>query len=210
MPGYKSSWSNGTKVVLTTVVVAVLISAFGIYALRRRRAPPPKFENSTVSKLTTIGNVVTAAISADAQVLAYVTFEGAKQSVFLKQVTTGNNSIEIVGPMNASYHGITFSPDANFIYFVRSTPALSGSIYRQPLRGGPPIELFRDVNSPVSLSPDGQLLAYLRVFPEQKETALMIGRADGTGERKLAVLKGSTEAFVMSGCPSWSPNGKLI
>jgi Tol biopolymer transport system component len=211
MQGYKSSLSTGTRLVLTTVVIAVLISAFGIYVLRRRNASPPSFENAKASKLTTSGNVVAAAISADAQVFAYVTSAGDKQTVFLKPVAAAaGKSVELIGPVDANYHGLTLSPDANFIYFVRSTPGASGSIHRLPLRGGPPVELFREVNSTACLSPDGQLLAYLRAFPEQKETALIIGRTDGTGERKLAVLKEPNDAFVMTGGPSWSSNGKLI
>jgi len=208
MQDYKSSWSSGTRLVVVTVVLAVLISAFGVYKVRKKRLPP-SFEKATASKLTTSGNVVAAALSADAQVIAYVTKEATRQAVFLKPVTTSNNSVELVGPTEANYHGLTFSPDARFIYFVRSTQGVSGSVFRLPLTGGSAVELLHGANSTVCLSPDGQLLAFLRAVAEQKETALVIGRADGTGERKLAVLK-EAESFVVSGGPSWSPDGKLI
>ena len=57
-------------------------------------------------------------MSADARYVVHVGFEpGAKQSLWLRQVAT-NSNVQIVPPDTVRYDGISFSPDANFIYYA--------------------------------------------------------------------------------------------
>jgi Tol biopolymer transport system component len=73
--------------------------------------------------------------------------------------------------------------------------------------GGASQRLLTDVGSPVSFSPDGKRFAFVREYPQQGESAIVIANADGTGQRKLAAYK-YPEGFTEG--PSWSPDGQFI
>ena len=74
--------------------------------------------------------------------------------------------------------------------------------------GGASRKMIENVSSPISLSPDGTRLAFMRGNVASGETALVVANADGTGERQVAVRK-LPDGFSLGG-PSWSPDGKLI
>jgi len=61
--------------------------------------------------------------------------------------------------------------------------------------------------SPVTLSPDGKLVAFLRDSKAMSETKLMVASEDGSGERQLAVRKWPNG---FEGAVAWSPDGKAI
>ena len=63
------------------------------------------------------------------------------------------------------------------------------------------------VTSPVTLSPDGKQLAFVR--PSPSESNLFVANSDGTGERKIASRK-LPAYFSFVGGPAWSPDGKTI
>lgn len=201
--------SSGSLLVVLTISVAVAISAFGIYKLRGRKSSTVSFQSVRLSKLTSTGKVVTAAISPDGRDFAYVTADSGRETLWIKQVAAASSNVEIVPAAEATYHGLSFSPDGNFIYYVRSSPGQLNTIFRVPALGGPSIILNKDVDSSVTFSPDGKLIAFLRGYPDQNETALMVAQADGTNERKLTVLK-NPSGFVVTAGPAWSPDGQRI
>ncbi len=201
---------SGTRLVLITVGVSIVVSLLGINTLRNWLRKPPSFESIKLTRLKTGGKVVTAAISADGQNLAYVTTEAGKQTLCIKQLTTATSIVEIIPAMEADYLGLTFSPDGNIIYFVRSTPSEANTVHRMLAWGRSSMPVTRNVDGAVALSRDGKRIAYLRSYPDQNETALIVAQADGSGERKLAVLKGRSDAFVPGVGPAWSPDGKTI
>jgi Tol biopolymer transport system component len=64
------------------------------------------------------------------------------------------------------------------------------------------------VNSPVTFSPDGQQLAFVRADDETNQTSLVVASADGQNERTL-VTRPASERFSTEGL-SWSPGGQTI
>jgi len=64
------------------------------------------------------------------------------------------------------------------------------------------------VDSPVTLSPDGQRLAFVRRYHNPQESVLIVANGDGTGERRLATRK--LPASFETGGPAWSPDGQSI
>src|SRR4029453_11064210 len=97
----------------------------------------------------------------------------------------------------------------DYIYYVLGEPSRSNNtLYQVPTLGGASRKIIENVGSPITLSPDGTRLAFLRTNVPGGETALVVANADGTGERQVAVRK-SPNNFSVGG-PSWSPDGKLL
>jgi eukaryotic-like serine/threonine-protein kinase len=194
---------------LTLLVIAVLLSAaaFGIYSFvqRPRRTP---FEHFSITKLTNNGQVHLATISPDGKYLLHALDNNGPQSLWLLHIPTGSNT-QVVPPMPTHYDGLTFSPDGNYIYFVRRDEAehLISSLYRAPVLGGNPQLIVKDVDSPITFSPDGHHFAFLRQRGSSKLFDLLIVHDDGSPDRTLF----SNQALnTDSAVPAWSPDGKNI
>jgi Tol biopolymer transport system component len=195
------------------VVGALFVALAGItcgvyYWLAPRPIPFQKLE---ITRLTTSGKVTKAAISPDGRYVAYVTDEagfGGKETLWVRQVGIGSD-VQIVAPADERYLGLTFSRDGDFIYAVKtdSKDTDSNSLYKIPALGGTAKKLIFDVDSKVTLSPDGKKLAFVRGSEARNESALMVANEDGSGEKQVAVRKLSDgfEDIV-----AWSPNGKTI
>jgi Tol biopolymer transport system component len=162
-----------------------------------------------LQRLTTSGKASDAAISPDGKYVAHVKSDAGQQSLWLRQVTTTSDT-QIVPPSTQNYYGITFSKDGVYIYYVQGVLNNPGSrtLYQVTALGGASRKVIENVSSPVSLSPDGTRLAFVRGFVAFGQTALVVANADGTGERQVAV-RTVPNSFTPGG-PSWSPDGKLI
>jgi Tol biopolymer transport system component len=160
--------------------------------------------------LTTGGRVADAVISPDGKLVAYVLGEAGSQSVCVRQVATAS-TVQILPPADVDYSGLTFTQDGNYIYYVRNehNSPLS-QLYQIPTLGGTSKKLISDVDTRVSVSPDGGQLAFIRFSPSERLTMLVVANADGSGEQRLAVRKGSERFGPQSIGPAWSPDGKTI
>jgi eukaryotic-like serine/threonine-protein kinase len=197
----------GTGLVLGVALLVVGAAAFGIYSLLPHKKPLPA-EAMSIENLTNNGHVALARISPDGKYLLHVLDENGLQSLWLRHIPTGSNT-QVVTPAATRYSGLTFSPDGNYIYFVRrddSEQAIA-SLYDAPMLGGIPRLLIKDVDSPISFSPDGQHFAYLHQHGDSNATDLKIARRDGTFERDLFHHKNLlTDSLTLA----WSPDGKTI
>ncbi len=80
-----------------------------------------------------------------------------------------------------------------------------GVLYKVPVLGGMPQQLIEDVDSPVTFSPDGQQMAFVRDSSADANSKLIIAHSDGSNERVLATLPIPGYSY-----PAWPPDGKLI
>jgi Tol biopolymer transport system component/predicted Ser/Thr protein kinase len=186
----------------------LLLVALGIYLFKlNARRSEWNAQAMKITRVTQSGNAANVAISPDGHYVVYVLREGEKQSLNVRQVATGSD-VQILPPDEVQFHGLTFSPDANYIDFVRSdknSPAYS-YLYQMPVLGGTPRQLIRDIDTPISFSPDGTQFAFVRGEPSKGEVRVLIAKADGSGERVL-VTRSAIKALLG---PAWSPDGKTV
>lgn len=182
------------------------------YFIRRESFADSQIQKSRVETLVSDMDVKNAVISPNGKYLALVKEKDAGQSLNLRQIENGN-TIEIVPKINGNFIGAAFSPDSEQIYYSvyeNSEPNKFsvGTLYKLPIPGGASQKILSDIDSPPSLSPDKNRIAFMRRNPESKETVLIIAEIDGKNERILAVRQGE-EAFTNAGA-AWSPDGKAL
>jgi len=161
-----------------------------------------------ISRVTQSGNATNVAISPDGRYVVYVLREGEKQSLNVRQVATGSD-VQILPPDEVVIWSLTFSPDANYIDFVRSEkPDFTDThLYRMPVLGGTPrLAVQGGVDFGSTYSPDGTEFAFLRVRGAGDKVDVWIAKADGSDQRVLAsppYIEGETGL-------AWSPDGKTV
>jgi Tol biopolymer transport system component len=134
--------------------------------------------------------------------------EAGLSSLWVRHVATTSN-VQVVPPEgpNVTFGESTFSPDGNYIYYLRAERArLLGGLYQVPVLGGTSKKLREDV-SRISFSPDGKRFGFIRRYASEGQDALIVVNADGTGEQKLATRKHPD--FFLPGV-AWSPDGQTI
>ena len=171
------------------------------------------FREMKITRLTTGGKIGSAlikgytSISPDGKYVVFRTTERGKDSLVGRQVLTGS-LVKIVSDVEGKIGGTTFSRDGEFIYyslFDEDNPL--GMLYQVPALGGSARRVIGGVTSPVTISPDGKQLAFVRA--SAAESDLLVAGLDGSGERKIASRK-LPDYFSWTGGPTWSPDGKTI
>jgi eukaryotic-like serine/threonine-protein kinase len=197
----------GTGLLLGVALLVLVAAGFGVYSLVHRKQELP-VESMSIENLTNNGHVFLAKISPDGKYLLHVLEENGLQSLWLRHIPTGSNT-QVVPPAATRYNGLTFSPDGNYIYFVRrddSEQAIT-SLYDAPVLGGTPRLIVKDINSPIAFSPDGQRFAYMHQHDQSTVTDLRIAHPDGSPDRELFHHKNvQTDSLTLA----WSPDGKSI
>jgi serine/threonine protein kinase len=198
----------GTGLSVLLGIVVLLAAGYGIYSLLTRHPMRP-FRNFTVTKLTEDGNAAQVAISPDGKyLLSLMSGANGDVSLWLRNVPTNSNT-QVQPPANVGYNGLRFSPDGNYLYFVRSDPGNSELryLYRAPLLGGTPERLAEDVDSNITFSPDGHKVAFMRFDNPDPGKFRLIVRSLDSGEEQVLASGLNGQAFLN---PAWSPDGSII
>lgn len=208
LPAQGTRRSPHRRLWIGLVFVAVAVAA--VAAVRWLRPRPAPFQSVKLTKFTTTGKAVKVAISPDGKSIAYVLIDAGQQGVTLRQMASGKE-LQVVAPQRTEIYGVTFSRDGNYLFYVSQPQNQLAVLYRVSSFGGPIDKLIEDVDSPVTLSPDGEHLAFIRFSPGKG--SLISANVNGTGEQTL-VTTNRDEAVRIgpNGVlpPSWSPDGHLI
>jgi serine/threonine protein kinase/Tol biopolymer transport system component/tetratricopeptide (TPR) repeat protein len=189
---------------VATLALAVLIV---FWTVRPNRVP---FEKSAITKLTTNGIALRAAISPDGRYVAYVAGQDGKPVVWVRELN-GSSAYRIAGPLTAEIRGLEFIRDGKYVSFVAhmmNDPA-KGVLYAAPISGGAIQPLMSDVPGPVAVSPDGSKIAYYRANQTNGTDELFVRNADGSGEKVIASQR-YPDRFTWASAPVWSWDGKRI
>ncbi len=205
-----------SPVAIMAAVGAVAVIGLGAWATMRSRGAGPAatgetkgaFDAVTLTRLTTTGTAGLAAISGDGRYVVYVVAEEGKQGLWLRQVATSSN-VQIVPPADMRFSGVTFSPDGNYVYYASYPRGEQyGALYQVPVLGGSARRVVEDVDGIVSFSPDGSQFVFVRGFPENGGSAVMLTDVKTMTARELARRKDS-ENFLLESI-AWSPDGRTI
>jgi DNA-binding winged helix-turn-helix (wHTH) protein/Tol biopolymer transport system component len=193
------------------VLMACLIAAVIVICISflRHGTGVPDFRNVQITKLTDSGGATYVAISPDSHYVVYSLRHGEDEELRLRHIST-RSDVEILadGP---GFHGLTFSPGGDYIFFVRSDPndPYFKFLYSVPVLGGPVRKLIADVDSPVTFSPNGRQFAFERAACRRNVIELRIANADGSDEHVIATIQNGDAGLFQPG-PSWSPDGRVI
>ncbi|MFZ1031396.1 MAG: protein kinase [Candidatus Acidiferrales bacterium] len=189
--------------------VLVVLAALGFAGYKFLNRPHAlNLQNMQITKLTDSGKAIGVAISPDGRYIVYVLRDGEQQSLWVRNVAT-KSDVQVLAPDVVAFAGLSFSPDGNYVYFVRSDKSTVNFryLYMMPVLGGTPRQLIRDIDSPLSFSPDGKQFVFMRGVPEHNTVELREANADGSGDHLLATLQ-DWPGFMFGA--SWSPDGKTI
>ena len=116
------------------------------------------------------------------------------------------SDIQVLAPQAVAFVGVTFSPDGNYIYFVRSDTGTANYRYLfvMPVLGGTPQQIAKDVDSLPAFMPDGTKMVFARGIPS-KGTDFVLLNKDGSDERVIKSITGQSPNTV-----DWSRDGKMV
>jgi len=169
-------------------VVACIIFAVGAYYYLYRTGPtPPNSHILDIRALTESGKARRAAVSPDGRYIVYASLDEGKDELRLLQIAT-ERDVPILQASPEYISGLHFSPDGNFIYFLRdlnsNDPAAKG-LFRIATLGGPATPLARDARMySVTVSPDGKQVAY--IAQTASESQIVAVDPDGGNRQVLA------------------------
>ncbi len=192
---------------LPIAAVALVLLAIAGYAAWRLWPRPVPFSSIALSQITNTGTLENVALSGDGKFLAEVKNDNGQRTLWIRNIAT-NTDTQILTAVPNRYLGLTFSSDGNYLYFTRPTPeniAVS-SLFLMPVFGGTPRQLIRDIDSAVSLSPDGSRFVYLRWTPGHKDHFSEIHVADKDGSNDRVVYTSLNAAAP----PAWSSRPNQI
>jgi serine/threonine protein kinase len=190
------------------VLLILTIGGVGVYSLLRPRGAS-RFQSFTITQVTTSGKAALTAISPDARYILSVVNDKGLQSLWLRNIPTSSDT-QVIPPTPAAYKSLAFSPDGNYLYFVKAVDATNTNfdLSRAPVLGGTPQTVVRGIDSDITFSPDGHRIAFARAnVPEAGKYSLLTVNLDGSDPQTLwtAAPASSTPTAV-----AWVPDGKAI
>ena len=196
-------------------IVRALLILFALWGISKgpffhRKSKPAdrhSVENVQISRITTSGNAFIAAISPDGRYIVYAQSDRGDTSLWMRQTATGSN-IQIVPPAQVGYGGMAFSPDGDYLYFLRRSKDQPPALYRMAVLGGSPNLILTNIHSAPTMSPDGKQFAFVRYvkIEQPMKMDIVIANVDGSNQHTIA----SNEPKELLRSIAWSPDGEWL
>ena len=200
---------RASAIAVALVFAAVLV---GLWVLRLRPShdETTSFESMQMAAVTSRGDILDAALSPDGRYLAYASGLPGQVSLWVRQLQT-ETDVQIAAPQEKDLVSLTFSPDGNYLFYLSGIGLLRRSyttlpsceLYQVSSIGGTPRRRGLDVESRISIAPDGKAICFARGSVNKLDALVALDLETGQ-ERTVAT---SAERLV---APSWSPDGKRI
>ena len=195
-----------SKAALTLLGILIIALAALIFL---RNANQPESRPIRLIKLPTTSGVREATLSPDGKYVATVVVDAGKHSISVRQIIN-SNEVEIVPPSEEQYRGLVFSRDGNYVYYLKQDLDTE-TLFQVPALGGASRKLIQNVDTPVSFSPNGSQLAFVRRKADGR--VLIVSSANGADAREFLISM-PTNIFGISrdlnNGPAWSPDGEVI
>ena len=198
----------GAMGIAVAALLVLAAAGFGIYSLLHR-ARPAYFQKFTITQVTTSGKATLTAISPDGRYVLTVINNKGLQSLWLRNLPTSSDT-QVIPASPASYKSLTFSPDGNYLYFIKAVDATNTNfdLYRAPVLGGTPQTVVRGIDSDITFSPDGRRIAFARAnIPEPGKYQLVTANLVGADEK---VLYAAAPVSEVPSYVAWSPEGNQL
>ena len=200
--------SKASIVITAALILAVLaVAAFFFLSRDRHRAD---FSSIRMQRITTSGQVLSAGLSPDSRYVVYSEDDNGKKSLWLRQLAS-TNRVQLLPPAPRAYLIPEFTPDGSFIDYLEKVNLTDrfGTLYQISVLGGTPRKLVDRVDSPVTFSPDGRQIAFVRNDDVKGESSLIFADPSGAHETVLATRRRGNDLGPFA-LPSWAPDGKTI
>jgi eukaryotic-like serine/threonine-protein kinase len=190
------------------VITAAAVWWFTRTGPQKQIAQLAPFEKYTIENISNNGHITQAAISPDGRYLLQAREENGLQSLWLRHIPSMTNK-GVVEPARTRYQSLSFSPDGNYIYFLRRDEEneAESRLYTASVLGGSPRMLVEDVDSAITFAPDGQRFAFLRELHNAPTWDLLVAKTDGSMDTPIFKDR---QLVSDSSVPAWSPDGKTI
>lgn len=199
-------------VIVAPPVLLIIVGLYFALFYGSRRDLQSRNFNLQFKRLNMSGNISDIIISPDGKYVASVVAEQGKQAIHITELATSSD-LTIVSPSDKAYSGLSFSPDSNYVYYLENQTE-TGTLYRVSKLGGSQRKILNNVNTPVTFSPNGQQIAFVRSNIAEDTPDLIISQADGADEQTLARrTRKDADVFpadVNGVGPVWSPDGKML
>lgn len=201
----KNRWWTAAAVVAVVYALAAMV-----WVTQRPAGVTAPFRQARVTKLTSNGLAVSATMSRDGSRVAYSMNPGGKMEVWVRQMDTGRQ-YRVAGPFEGDLRGLQFTRNGThiaFVTFTRKDPG-RGQLHLLPAGGGREEQLISEIPGPLSLSPAGDRIAFIRADADAGLDEMIVADLDGANRRRVAVQR-YPERFSWDTAPGWSPDGTRL
>ena len=207
--GAASQPGTRTSILVTVTLLLIVLASAAFYFLSPGQHGPD-FSSIRMQRITTSGQALSAALFPDSRYVVYSQDDNGKKSLWLRQLAS-TNSVQLLPPAPLAYLIPEFTPDGSFIDYLEKVNLTDrfGTLYQISVLGGTPRKLVESLDSPVTFSPDGKQIAFVRNDDVKGESYLIVADPSGAHETTLATRHRGKD-FSPFALPSWAPDSKTI